>query len=88
MRLNKKDYESSIMMLDSEVRRIKERAAMEIDSELSSNSTNPVQNKVVFAAIQEIPKGETGATGPQGEPGKVGTFEMDEDGNLYYVEPE
>lgn len=88
MRLNKKDYESSIMMLDREVRQIKERAAMEVDSELSSDSTNPVQNRAVFAAIQAIPKGEPGATGPQGEPGKVGTFEMDEDGALYYIEPE
>lgn len=88
MKLNKKDYESSIMLLNREVQQIKERAAMEVDSELSSASENPVQNRAVFAAIKSIPKGDAGPAGPQGEPGKVGTFEMDEKGDLYYIEPE
>lgn len=88
MRLNKKDYESSIMLLNREVQRIREKAMIDVDGELSSESANPVQNRAVFAAIQAIPKGEPGATGPQGEPGKVGTFEIDGNGNLYYIEPE
>lgn len=39
-------------------------------------------------------KGDTGETGPKGDKGDkgdkavVGTFELDDSGNLYYVEPE